>query len=29
MPTADELSCTDSEGESWKAIRWPILLDGV
>ena len=29
MPGRDELSCTDSDGESWKAERWPILLQGI
>lgn len=29
MPSKDELSCTDSDGESWKAERWPILLEGI
>lgn len=29
MPSKDELRCTDQDGESWKAERWPVLLQGI
>ncbi len=29
MPSSKELSCTDSDGESWKARPWPIDLEGI